>query len=245
MTQSHTNTELAAKRLREVILRGDLKPGERLHQDQLAEMLGVSRTPLRTALTALAQSGLVVYESNRGFRVREFSHEDVAGTFEVRAELEAMACKIAARNITPEAADDLAALVATGDDLLAPGELLAQNHAPYRQMNVAFHETVMRIAGNPWICDFVERLHNVPLASDRIIMWRDYDVIRRSHDDHHRIAHALASRQGERAASIMREHVIFALEHMLNHLGRNPDDFLRLPTRSDKPRARKRRNPDL
>lgn len=241
MTETHTNTEIAAERLREVILRGELRPGERLHQDQLAEMLGVSRTPLRTALTALAQSGLVVYESNRGFRVREFSHIDVVGTFEVRAELEATACRIAARNMTGDVVAELEALVAEGDALLSAGTLLPENLGPYRQMNVAFHDTVIRVAANPWIRDFVQRLHNVPMASDRIIMWRDYEVIRRSHDDHHRIARALAMGQGERAAAIMREHVTYALEHLLSHLGQHPEDFMRLPTRSDETPRRKRR----
>ncbi|MGV8989414.1 MAG: GntR family transcriptional regulator [Cypionkella sp.] len=243
MTEIHTSTEIATETLREAILRGDLKPGEKLYQDQLADMLGLSRTPLRTALTTLAQTGLVVYESNRGFRVREFSHADMIGAFEVRAELEAMACRIAARNMTPASAAELETLVAEGHALLAPGVLLPENLAPYRQMNVTFHEAVMRIAGNVWIRDFVQRLHNVPMASDRIIMWSDYDVINRSHDDHRRIAHALALGQGERAAAIMREHITFALEHLLNHLGQHPEGFMRIPTPPKPTGRRARRKP--
>lgn len=242
MTEAHTSTEIATERLREVILEGGLKPGERLHQDQLAELLGVSRTPLRTALTALTQSGLVVYESNRGFRVREFSISDMMGAFEVRAELEATACRLAADRMTPEVAAELEALVAEGDRLLGPGALLPENLGPYRQMNVRFHEAVMRTSGNSWIPDFVHRLHNVPMASDRIIMWRDHDVIARSHDDHHRIAHALCRGQGNRAAAIMREHIIFALEHLLAHLDQHPEDILRRPTKDAKrPTNRSRR----
>nr|WP_172330351.1 GntR family transcriptional regulator [Mangrovicoccus sp. HB161399] len=240
MSDASTSTEIAVARLRETILRGELRPGDKLHQDQLAEMLGVSRTPLRTALTALTQSGLVVYESNRGFRVREFSYEEMVGAFEVRAELEAMACRKAAANMTTEVAERLAALVEEGDALLAPGELVADNLGSYRQMNVAFHDLVIRIAGNPWIRDFVERLHDVPMASDRIIMWRDYDVIRRSHDDHRRIARALARGQGDRAGAIMHEHITYALEHLLSHLELYPDDFLRVPA-ATVPAGRSRR----
>src|SRR5690606_29433872 len=76
LTEPHTSTELAMRKLREAILSGELLPNDKLHQDRLAEMLGISRTPLRAALTTLAQTGLVTYESNRGFAVREFSFED-------------------------------------------------------------------------------------------------------------------------------------------------------------------------
>ena len=243
MTDAHTSTEFVIERIREAILSGDLRPGEKLHQDKLADMLGISRTPLRTALTALTQSGLVSYESNRGFYVREFSFSDVAGAFQVRAELEATACRLAAFNMSETAERQLFELVEEGDRLLSTGSLSPENLVPYRRMNVGFHTAIMELAANPWIKTFVESLHNVPLASDRVIMWRDFYVIRRSHDDHHRIARALAKGQGERAAAIMREHITFALEHLHTQLEEYPEDFLRVPTadtRSSKTRTRRR-----
>lgn len=230
MLVNHTSAEIATQRLREAILRGDLRPGSKLHQDQLAETLQVSRTPLRTALASLSQAGLVAYESNRGFRVREFSYADMIGAFEVRAELEATACRLAARHVTPEILLELNSLVAEGERALEPGELLPENLVPYRQMNVRFHESLMKAAGNPWIREFVDRLHNVPMASDRIIMWQDFNVISRSHDDHHRIVNALARGEGERAAAIMREHIIFSLEHLLDQLGVQREDYVQMST---------------
>lgn len=234
MGDQHTSTELATERLREAILSGQLLPGEKLHQDRLADLLGISRTPLRAALTTLAQTGLVSYESNRGFYVREFSFSDVAGAFAVRAELEALACRLAAANMTDEARAHLGGLVAEGDRLLAPGQLLPESLAAYRRMNVDFHTTVMQLSGNPWIISFVKSLHNVPAASDRVIMWREFPVILRSHDDHRRIARALSNGQGERAAAIMREHITFAMEHLHSQLQLYPQDFLRVPS-PDKP----------
>lgn len=234
MGEPHTSTELATARLREAILSGELPPGEKLHQDRLAELLGISRTPLRAALTTLAQTGLVSYESNRGFFVREFSFSEVTAAFEVRAELEAMACQLAAGNMTEEANRHLSELVAEGDRLLAPGVLLAANLGDYRRMNVEFHSTVMKLSGNPWINTFVHSLHNVPAASDRVIMWHNFKVIERSHDDHHRIARALSNGQGERAAAIMREHILYAMELLKLQLKLYPQDFLRMPI-PDKP----------
>lgn len=234
-------TETATRRIREAILNGEFLPGDRLHQDRLAELFGMSRTPLRAALTTLAQTDLVSYASNRGFYVREFSFSEVAGAFAVRANLEAMACRLAASNMTDDARERLFDLVAEGDRLLEAGALLPDSLAAYRQMNVSFHGTVMRLADNPWIVNFVERLHNVPAASDRVIMWRDFRVIVRSHDDHHRIARALADQQGERAASIMHEHITFALEHLKLQLELHPEDFLRMPAAEDTSNTRGRR----
>lgn len=230
LAELHTSTELATERLREAILSGDFLPGDKLHQDRLAEMLGTSRTPLRAALTTLAQTGLVSYTSNRGFHVREFSLAEVEGAFTVRAEMEALACRLAAANITDEGRRCFDALVAEGDRLLSPGVLLPEHLPDYRRMNVNFHTLVMKLAGNAWIHSFVAQLHNVPAASDRVIMWRDFKVIARSHDDHHRIARALSQGQGERAAAIMREHITFAMEHLRLQLKLYPQDFLRIPS---------------
>lgn len=239
MAETHTSTEVATQRLREAILAGALLPGDKLHQDRLAQTLGISRTPLRAALTTLAQTGLVTYESNRGFVVREFSFEEVAGAFAVRAELEAMACRLAAAAMDEQANQRLAEIVARGDHLIESGTLLPENLPDYRRMNVDFHTTVMQLSGNPWITTFVQRLHEVPAASDRVIMWRDFRVIERSHDDHRRIAHALSKGQGERAAAIMREHITFALEHLQLQIQLYPEDFLRVPS-FDKPTQRRR-----
>lgn len=242
MAESHTSAEVVGQRLREAILSSEFLPGDKLHQDRLAEMLGISRTPVRAALTMLAQSGLVSYESNRGFYVREFSLDEVAAAFQVRAELEAMACRLACRTITPPVIARLNALVEEGDRLLAPGTLLPEHLADYRRMNVNFHGVIMGCANNPWIQNFVASLHNVPGASDRVIMWRDYEVLARSHDDHRRIAHALAQHQGERAASIMREHVTFALEHLQQQIQLHPQDFLRMPGPTPPAKGRSARN---
>ncbi|WP_226935309.1 GntR family transcriptional regulator [Pseudogemmobacter faecipullorum] len=238
MPENHTSSEFAAERIREAILSGELMPGEKLHQDRLAEMLGISRTPLRAALTSMAQTGLVSYQTNRGFYVRSFSFSDVAGAFAVRASMEALACSLAAKHMTPTSIALLQGLVADGDRLLESGTLLPENLQPYRRMNVAFHTKVIELSGNPWIRTFVQSLQNVPAASDRIIIWRDFRVIQRSHDDHRRIANALARRDGTRAAAIMHEHVTFAHEHLTAELNAHPEDFLRLPS-ADKPQKQR------
>lgn len=209
--KSTTTAADIAAHLRERILAGEFAPGTRMHQVQLSETLGISRTPIREALGQLANQGLLVYEPNRGYAVRAFSMAEIDAAFEVRARLEALACGLCARHgLEAPVIARLKDCLAQGDRILAKGRLDPEDLAPYRAMNVEFHETILTKSGNAFLSDFVRQCHNVPLASDRVFVWEDYGVIARSHDDHHRILHAIETRDAERAEALMREHVRFA-----------------------------------
>lgn len=213
-----SSTEIADL-LREKILAGDIAPGSQLQQIPLSEELGVSRTPVREALAVLAKDGLVTYEPNRGYKVRSFSLDDVIAAFDVRSRLESLACKVCAeRGLDKSVIDKLWACVEEGNELLAGGELVPSRLPRYRQMNVTFHDTIIQNARNPWISSFIRQTHNVPLASDRIILWNEYEIIKRSHDDHARITQAICDRNSERADHLMREHIYFAGEVLRKHL---------------------------
>ncbi len=223
-----TSADSAATAIREMILSGQFMPGERLHQDHLAETLGVSRTPLRTALARLAQDGLIDYEPNRGYRIRRFLVSDIREAFAVRANLEGLACRLAAEaGLSRGDLARLEELVAEGDQILSAGKLQPDMLPDYRAMNVEFHETIIAAAGNRWIARFVQQSHNVPLVSDRVILWDDFAIIHRSHDDHHRIARAIADRDGVRAQNLMSEHVIYAGQILAEQLENDPGAALR------------------
>lgn len=215
---SQTSTQTIAQILRERILEGSILPHVTLRQDALAHELGVSRTPLRTALAELARDGLVTYEANRGYAVRSFDIGDIKAAYDVRASLEGLACRLAASRITPAQLDRLQACVDSGDRILASGRLDPDDLAPYRRMNVDFHETIIAASANPWVADFVTRAHNVPLSSDRIFYWEDFGIIHRSHDDHHRILAALRKGNGQRAERLMAEHVLNAGDVLLDKI---------------------------
>lgn len=206
-TRSQDVTDL----LRGWILNGELPAGAHLEEIPLAERLGVSRTPIRAALTLLGQEGLVDYQPKRGYVVRRFQADDVFAAYEVRACMEGLACRQAAeRGLSPGSVEILRACLDEGDRILEDGELRPPDLQPYQAMNERFHDTIISQSGNPWVKRFVAQTHMIPFVSDRVILWHDYGVIRRSHDDHHRIAHALVERQGSRADDLMREHVYFA-----------------------------------
>lgn len=213
-----TSTQNTAKILREKILEGVFPPGTILRQEALAQELRVSRTPLRTALAELAQDGLVTYEANRGYTVRSFNVDDIRAAFEVRANLEGLACRLAAPRITEAQIERLQRCVFDGDRILSKGILDPNDLAPYRRLNVEFHETIIAASANPWITDFVNRTHNVPLASDRVFHWEDHAIIFRSHNDHHRILNALSTGNAIRAEALMWEHVTNAGDVLVEHV---------------------------
>lgn len=197
--------------LRNWILNGEIRPDERLEEIPLAEKLGVSRTPVRAALSTLASEGLVDHQPKRGYLVRGFNMEEIVAAYEVRAVLEGLACRNAAmRGLTPEQAQRLRGALADGDRILALGELRPEDHEPYQQMNVTIHDTLLEASGNPWVTRFAEQAQNIPFASDRIILWDDHPIILRSHGDHHRIIEAVIARDCVRAEQLMREHVYYA-----------------------------------
>ena len=207
-----TLSEHVTQTLRNWILDGRFKPGERIEEIPAAEMLGVSRTPVRSALSLLASEGLIDYQPKRGYLVRAFDLDVILAAYEVRSVLEGLACRRAAqRGLSPDQAQRLADCLAIGDQILSKGRLLPQDHPPYQKMNVTLHNTLLEAAGNPWLDRFVDQAHQIPYASDRVVLWDvDHAVILRSHGDHHRIVEAVRERDAARAEQLMREHVYYA-----------------------------------
>ncbi len=207
-----TLSEHVTEQLRNWILDGRFKPGERIEEIQAAELMGVSRTPVRAALSLLASEGLIDYQAKRGYLVRAFDLEEILAAYDVRSVLEGLACRRAAqRGLQPEQAARLIACLTEGDRILAKGRLLPEDHAPYQKMNVELHNLLLEAAGNQWLDRFVDQAHQIPYASDRVVLWDvDHALILRSHVDHHRIVEAVIERDAMRAEQLMREHVHYA-----------------------------------
>lgn len=200
--------ESVIARIRQSILTGYYRPGQRLTETALAEEVQTSRTPVVHALKALCEQGLVRYEPNRGYWVREFSIKEVLDSYEVRASLEGLACRLAAeRGLTPHMLATLDECIHIGNSITHGPDLRPGEHAAYQQMNVRFHEAMEEASGNTQLPAFVRKSHELPLASHRVVMWRSLEIVRRSHDAHVRILDAVRNRQGVRAEALMREHI--------------------------------------
>lgn len=210
-----TSTEEVTNILREHIMSGQIHPGERLQQERLAKGLGVSRTPLRTALANLTSEGLLQYEANRGYTVREFDRQDIINGYAARAVLEGLAAAtVASRGLEAAAIEEMEAWLDFGDEALRNGRLDPKDIDGYRNMNVRFHDEIIHRTDNRWIAELVRQTQLIPFASNRMIVWQDFDIMKRSHDDHHRILDAISRRDPIRADYLMREHVNFAGEYL-------------------------------
>lgn len=206
-----TLSQKIANELKQRILSQHYPPGHHLEEIPLSNEMGVSRTPVRAALTSLLNTGLLEYQPKRGYLVSEFTEKVILDAYEARASLEATAARKAAENgISADLANELKRKLALGDRILASDELTDEVMEPYRTMNMEFHQAIIDAAQNSWIRRFVRETQEIPLLSQRVILWHDRAVMLRSHDDHHRLLDAIVQRQPARAQALMQEHIYFA-----------------------------------
>ena len=203
----------AIVRLREMILRAELAPGQRVAEAPLAEQLGVSRTPVRQALPLLAQEGLLTEHATRGYVVRAFTPRDVLDAIDIRGVLEGLAARRVAEHGASKAfVRELRACLQDGDALLHKRRVEASDEAPYAEMNMRFHDLILREAGSLILSEALERNSRVPfagpqaLAFDKTNLERMYDILYHAHRQHHAIADALERGESGRAEALMREH---------------------------------------
>lgn len=217
-----TRSQSVTDQLRSLILQGDYLPGTHLQEMQLAEAMDVSRTPVRAALAALGREGLLSYVAKRGYEVRRFGADEIRDMYQVRSVLEGNAAGLCARRgLDGDTAEVLRRLVDQGDEILSGGRLDADDLPAYRNMNGEFHSTLISASGSLVTAAHVTQIRQIPFLSDRIILWEDFNLIHRSHDDHHRVLHAILANDQQRAEAIMREHVYFMGEVVIDFLSKS------------------------
>lgn len=200
-------------RLRNGLLQGRWRPGERLTEDAVAEALGVSRTPVRLALRQLAQEGLLVPVGKRGLAVRAISEADVQCAVEVRGALEGLAARrLAERGLDAELQVRLDDTLARGRAVLAKGHLVLADIATWSALNRDFHHAIVGTAGSRVIADAIARNNHLPFASadsitlDAQALGREFAKLQLAQVHHELVVQALARRESARAESLMREH---------------------------------------
>lgn len=202
----------AYNRLREAILRGELRPNERLVETELADWLELSRTPVREALGRLAFDGLVT-SRKRGWAVREHTADEVREIHEVRAALEGMAAFLACARASDEAIAELATFHSSQNP-----ERLAMPPSDYLvEYNEAFHRAVIVAASNERLEHFV-RQNREFFFTYRIARLYTRDDSLASLAGHDKIVDALVARDGERAEAAMREHILEARDAIVAKL---------------------------
>lgn len=197
-------SERAQTALRDAILRGELTPGAHLGEVELAERLGVSRTPVREALSRLAAEGLVEAHAHRGARVVSFSADDLDGIFDVRLALEPRATARAAARVTEadlDALDDLAhRMLAVG----APGP--EQDLDALVGPNRDFHARLLDAADAPALSAALANVVHTPVVL-RTFHTYDPASLARSLAHHLEIVAALRAGDADWASAVMRSHL--------------------------------------
>lgn len=204
--------------LREQILNGELAPGERLLELALVERLGVSRTPIRSALTRLAEEGLLEEMSGGGYAVREFTVRDIEDAIEARGSLEGMAARLAAeRGVSPLALRKIKESLDQFDRLLEKTDLESEDIERYFDLNELFHNQLIMLTESFVIEHALRRINALPFASANAFVmaqselgnaWKVFFV---AQEQHKGIVEAIENREGARAESLTREHARLSL----------------------------------
>jgi DNA-binding GntR family transcriptional regulator len=183
------------------IVTGELSPGERLVEEELAEQLGQGRGAIRTALLRLEHDRLVVRERNRGARVRRVSAEEAVEILEARAALESLAAGYAALRRTDAEVGDLRKITAEMEKLLAADELLAIS-----ERNAALHRRILEISRHAVALDICGRLNS------QLVRFQFRTVLApgrppKSLEEHAAIVDAIAAGDRKAAEKAMRRHL--------------------------------------
>lgn len=192
----------AYRRLLDEIRSGALVPGARLREIELAERLGISRTPVREAIRQLEADGLVAHLPRQGATIRSLDHAEVVELYEMRAVLEGTAARLAAR-----AASDieLAELVALNAELAA-----APAGAQAREVNRIFHRTLIEAARNRFLIKAMSALQKTLLILGPTTL-AEPERAASAFVEHGAVLTALLARNGAEAELAMRAHVEAAL----------------------------------
>ncbi|MDR1616305.1 MAG: GntR family transcriptional regulator [Syntrophomonadaceae bacterium] len=193
--------ELVLDTLRAAIINGNLHPGERLMEIQLADELGVSRTPVREALRKLELEGFIVMTPRKGAYVVDMSLKDVVNVFEIRAALEGLAAALAAERITEEEIEYMEKLLAEKNEAVSQMDI-----SRVISVDTRFHDALYAASRNDKLLGIVNNLR------DQIQRFRTASLaypgrMQQSLREHRLILEAIQSRNSELSRQAAQEHV--------------------------------------
>jgi GntR family transcriptional regulator of vanillate catabolism len=213
--------------LRQLIMDGELRAGDRLSEVRLATRLEVSRTPLRLALAQLEHEGLLEPVPGGGFVVRSFSGRQVVDAIELRGLLEGQAARLAAlRNNGPRVLGNLVACVAKLDRIVGDdgGGPTGDEFELYVELNEAFHNELFVLADSDVLRDAYERVLALPFAQPSFFLPAQADTsqfeptLKAGNAQHHEILNAIERGDSEEAERIARGHAQLTVKNLENVL---------------------------
>ncbi len=188
--------------LREAILKGELKPGERLMELQLAEKMGVSRTPIREAIRMLEQEGLAVTIPRRGAQVAGMTEKDMEDALEIRAALDELAVQLACDAITDEQLKQLKLAMKSFEESTRSGDVKR-----IAQADVEFHDAIYTATGNEKLVSMLNNLRE-QVYRYRVEYLKDEKGYPSLIEEHEELYAGIAKRDKEHVSRVMKRHVV-------------------------------------
>lgn len=187
--------------LRKAILKGELAPGERLMEKQLAEKMGVSRTPIREAIRKLELEGLVIMVPRKGAEVAMITEQDIKDVLEVRAALESLAVKLAIKNMKK---DDVNELLAINDAFI--GAAKRNDAETVIKKDVEFHDKIYEATSNHKLKSIITNLQE-QIYRFRVEYVRQMDDFSGLVEEHEAIVDAIVNKKTDAAQEIATKHI--------------------------------------
>jgi len=203
LVRQQSLTSLVQREIERRIIAGELEPGAKLNEAELAAAMGISRGPVREAFRALEQAGLVHTEKNRGVFVRQVSLEEANEIYEVRAALEAQIGRLAATRISAQQLERLRGIVKR---MHAVGR--SRDPDAYFPLNLEFHETLAEACGNRALATNYRRVVNELNLYRRQAIMRNVEIIPVSTKEHEAIVAAVAQGDAALAERLLYAHVL-------------------------------------
>lgn len=187
--------------LRQAILRGELKPGERLMEIQLANKLGVSRTPIREAIRKLELEGLVLMIPRRGAEVAQITEKSLRDVLEVRRALEELAVQLACLRMTPEGVEDLKKAAKEFEQVLGDEDITVVAEA-----DVAFHDLIYLATDNQRLISLLNNFRE-QMYRYRVEYLKKTEFHAKLLKEHQEIIAAIENGEGDRAKEVTSRHI--------------------------------------
>ena len=198
--------------LRQAIIKGDLKPGERLLEIQLADKLGVSRTPVREAIRKLELEGLVTMVPRRGTTVLGITKKHLKDVLEIRSALEELALELACRRVTPEQYEELVRL-----ETLLEEKQDSDNAFELSDIDEKFHEQIYQATNNPRLVQLLANLRE-QMYRFRLEYMKAKDKRPRLIQEHQQIIKALKNKDSKAGRKAIYDHIVNQANAILSTL---------------------------
>lgn len=196
--------------LRQAILRGELKPGERLMEIQLANKLGVSRTPIREAIRKLELEGLVLMIPRKGAEVADISEKSLRDVLEVREALEELAVQLACDKITKEEIEDLKKAAEDFKKILKSRDI-----TEIAEADVRFHDIIFMATDNQKLVQLLNNLRE-QMYRFRVEYLKNEEVHPQLIAEHEKIIEHIMERDKAKASAIVSEHINNQVEGVID-----------------------------